>query len=306
MTRKLVFSHEQQAMLVFYVIGIMWVIELSKSLTTFVVSYAVILWYYTQKPKGFGPTLPLIRGLIVGLFFHLGTIAFGSLMVALTRPFRIIFTSLSRQSKAGNPVASVLATLCGPCISFTNRYVVFMTKDAYVDVVLSSTGYLTASQNAHGFIEADTGKVKDFSGSMWVVTFAVVSGVFTLSVTMLWALMLLNDEQMEDRDYRVENPYFVALLAGLLSASLAASFMVVFEHCADTLLYVFLWNRSHGHNTVAKYCPDELARLMEYKKVEGKTVRPEQPGIFGGLWASAMSDSKQGRSEEQVGLLSNR
>ena len=36
----------------------------------------------------------------------------------------------------------------------------------------------------------------------------------------------------------------------------------VFEHCSDTLLYVFLWNRSHGHNTVAKYCPDALAALM--------------------------------------------
>eukprot|EP00439_Symbiodinium_sp_Y106_P080322 s212_g19.t1 len=304
MTRKLVFSHEQTAMLVYYVVGTIWLVELSKSLTTFVVSYAVILWYYQPKPKGLGPSFPLMRGLIVCFFFHLGTIALGSFMTAVTRPFRITFTWLSRQSKeGGNPCISLLATLCTACISFTQRHLAFLTKDAYIDVVISSTPFLTAAQNAFGFIKADTGKVSSLSGSVWIISFAVTSGVFTLSVAMLWTLLVLNDQQMKDSHYRVENPYFVATLSGLLSASLAGSFMVIFEHCSDTLLYVFHWNKSHGHNTVAKYCPDELMQLMEYKKVagNGKSARPEQAGIFsglGGFFSSDAPNSKQGQSPE--------
>ncbi|CAE7195619.1 U2AF2, partial [Symbiodinium sp. CCMP2456] len=81
----------------------------------------------------------------------------------------------------------------------------------------------------------------------------------------------------------------VALLAGTLAASLAGSFMVIFEQCSDALLYIFRWNKAHGHNTVAKYCPDELAKLMEYKKVsagDGMRNRPEPPGIFSTLLSS--------------------
>ncbi|OLP79085.1 hypothetical protein AK812_SmicGene40672 [Symbiodinium microadriaticum] len=82
----------------------------------------------------------------------------------------------------------------------------------------------------------------------------------------------------------------VALLAGTLAASLAGSFMVIFEQCSDSLLYIFRWNKAHGHNTVAKYCPDELAKLMEYKKVfagDGMRNRPEPPGIFSTLLSSS-------------------
>ena len=34
-----------------------------------------------------------------------------------------------------------------------------------------------------------------------------------------------------------------------------AILQMVFEHCSDTLLYIYLWNKSHGHNTVAKCSP---------------------------------------------------
>lgn len=41
-----------------------------------------------------------MRGLIIGCIFHLGTIAWGSLCLALFRPFNIVFATLARHSKA--------------------------------------------------------------------------------------------------------------------------------------------------------------------------------------------------------------
>eukprot|EP00913_Durusdinium_trenchii_P017356 g16322.t1 len=87
--RKLVFSHEQYFILFTYVLGAVWLIEVSRSLTTFVISYAVTIWYYTEIPKNYGPSFPLMRGLIIGTLFHSGTIVWGALCLALTRPFRM-------------------------------------------------------------------------------------------------------------------------------------------------------------------------------------------------------------------------
>ncbi|CAJ1443981.1 unnamed protein product, partial [Effrenium voratum] len=271
---------------------------------------AVILWYYTPKPKDYGPSFPLMRGFIIGSFFHLGSIAFGSLAIAVVRPFRIAFMFLSRQAKdGGNPICGLLATCFSSCIGCAQRYMEFVTKNAYIDVVISSTPFLTAAQNAHGFISADTGKVAQLSGAFWVINLAVVSGVFTITVITLVIIYLLTDSPLKDSQHKIENPYFVVVMGGILSASLSAAFIVVLEHCSDTLMYAFLWNKSHGHNTVAKYCPDNLAALMEYKKATGKaSQRPDQPGIFSafGTFFQTEMPKEKGKSPEEVALLSTK
>lgn len=291
--RRVVFTVDQQAMLAFYLVGIVWFIELSKNFATFVVTYAVFLWYYTPKPKGCGPSFPLLQGVGAGLFYHLGTIALGSFLIATTRPFRLTFLWLSRQAKGeGNAIVAAVASCCGACISFTHRNLEFMTKGAFMDVALSGTPFMVAAQNAHGFVSADVGKIAELTGAVGIISFAVVSTVFTLTLLAIWGFLMLRLRQVTPDQPRehIENPYFVALLAGTLAASLAGSFMVIFEQCSDSLLYIFRWNKAHGHNTVAKYCPDELAKLMEYKKVfagDGMRNRPEPPGIFSTLLSSS-------------------
>lgn len=167
-----------------------------------------------------------------------------------------------------------------------------MTKGAFMDVALSGTPFMVAAQNAHGFVSADVGKIAELTGAVGIISFAVVSTVFTLTLLAIWGFLMLRLRQVTPDQPRehIENPYFVALLAGTLAASLAGSFMVIFEQCSDSLLYIFRWNKAHGHNTVAKYCPDELAKLMEYKKVfagDGMRNRPEPPGIFSTLLSSS-------------------
>jgi len=304
---KLVFSHEQYAMFFFYVVGTVWFIEISRSLSSFVISYAVILWYYTEKPKNYGPSFPLMRGLIIGLCFHLGTIAFGALIIGLFRPFRIVFLFLSRHAKeGGNPILSLLAGCFTTCIGCAQRYLEFLTKNAYIDTVLSSKEFITSAQNAHGFLLAENGKVTELTGALWVISFSVVSGIFVVTVIMLWTLLTLQESQLSAHHMEVENPYFVIVLSGALSASLSASFMMVFEHTSDTLLYIYLWNKSHGHNTVAKYCPDILANLMGYEKTYQKSMnRPEQAGIFSTFGSFFQDDKAKSKvkPDEEVPLV---
>lgn len=311
--RKLVFSHEQYFILFTYVLGAVWLIEVSRSLTTFVISYAVTIWYYTEIPKNYGPSFPLMRGLIIGTLFHSGTIVWGALCLALTRPFRMVFLLFSRHAKEnGNPVLAMCASFCSPCVRCAQRNLEFITKNAYIDTVLSSKDFLTSAQNSHGFIDADRAKVKELTGALWVISLSVVSGIFVVTVSMLWFILSIQESQNEgeghDVGHEVENPYFVVVMSGILAASLSGSFMVVFEHCSDTLLYIFLWNKSHGHNTVAKYCPEALSNLMGYQKTSEKSgqVRPEQPGIFS-TFGSFFQDDKKGKGkspEETVPLVS--
>jgi len=309
LTRTFEFNDEQKSMVAYYAFGMLWLVEMANSMSQFVVSYAVILWYYHPKPKGYGPSVPLIRGAIVGCFFHLGTIAFGAFLIATLRLIRIILMWLSRQAKAdGNSVGKALAACCTCCITLVQRYVEFLTKNAYIDVALSSTPFLTAAQNSFGFLTSDTGKVAILNGACFVVSTGVVVGVFVMTGALTWLLVTTNSRWTDPTSaHYVEDPYFVAGLTATIGGSVAICFMVLFDHTADTLLYVFLWNKSHGHNTVARYCPDSLLALMEYRPVGGgggeSVKRPEAPGIFSGFNSFFASSKAPANQDEQRGLL---
>lgn len=303
--RTFVFTDEQWGMTFYYAFGMLWITELFNSISQFVVAYAVVLWYYHPKPKGFGPSMPLIRGLMVGMIFHLGTFAFGSFLIATLRGFRIILLWISRAAKEQrNPVASCIAGCCACCITIIQRYVEFLTKNAYIDVAISSTSFYTAAQNAHGFLTSDTGKVALLTGACYIVSCGVVLGTSLMTGGMTWLLVTSNERWTDPNGaHYVEDPYFVAALTGVIGGSVAMCFMVIFDHCADTLLYVFLWNRSHGHNTVGKYAPDSLASLVDYKKISGSAGAPKQEtqsGIFGSFFGDSSSTSKKAPEEQSL------
>lgn len=121
---------------------------------------------------------------------------------------------------------------------------------------------------------------------------------------MTWLLVTSNERWTDPNGaHYVEDPYFVAALTGVIGGSVAMCFMVIFDHCADTLLYVFLWNRSHGHNTVGKYAPDSLASLVDYKKISGSAGAPKQEtqsGIFGSFFGDSSSTSKKAPEEQSL------
>ncbi|CAE8640576.1 unnamed protein product [Polarella glacialis] len=207
-------------------------------------------------------------------------------MLALLRSVRIIMMWISRQAKNdGSMVCFALASCCTCCITFAQRYLEFLNKNAYIDIALSSSNYCTAAQNALGFISSAGGKVLVLNGACFVVCIAVVLGVGTCTTGMTWLLVTTNSRYTSDRSlHHVENPYFVSAIAGFIGASVALCFMVIFDHVSDTLVYVFVWNRSHGHNTVAKYCPDVLLNLLEYKKLE--ETQKQAPKEEGGIVSS--------------------
>merc|ERR1719284_758331 len=76
-----------------YAFGIFWIVEVCDACQQFTVSYATVLWYY--KPIGAdgdkkSPLFPITRGFFNGIFFHLGTLAMGALLIAVVRAMQVV------------------------------------------------------------------------------------------------------------------------------------------------------------------------------------------------------------------------
>jgi len=314
LTRSLVFSDAGKAMVVYYLIGFFWLMELTNAISQFVISYSVVLWYYTPKPKGFGPHIPLVRGFIVGVVFHLGTLAMGAFLIASCRFPRMILGYITKHAKVGDNQACEVVAQCLQCCSIcSQRYLQYINKNAYIDVCISSTSFCTAAKNSFGFIASEGGKVMQLTGACFIFCFAGVLGIAGVCGGLTYLMVTSSEGWTSDKSlHHVASPYFVAAVAALLAGEVAMCFMVIFDHTADTLLYTYVWNKSHGHNTVQKYAPDSLASLTEYKPIS-KPRRSMSSGAGGGGMFSAFStlftnNSPKGQPnlEESQSLMRNR
>jgi len=316
LTRSLTFSDAGKAMVVYYVIGFFWLMELANAMSQFVISYSVVLWYYTAKPKGFGPNIPLVRGFIVGAVFHLGTLAMGAFLIASCRFPRMILGYITKQAKieGSNKACEMLGQCLQCCTAFSQRYLEYMNKNAYIDVCISSTNFCTAAKNSFGFIASEGGKVMMLTGACSVFCLAGVVGIASACGALTYLMVSSSEGWTSDTsEHHVASPYFVAVVAALLAGEVAVCFMAVFDHTTDTLLYTYVWNKSHGHNTVQKYAPETLASLTEYKPIS-KPRRSMSNGPGGGGVFSAFSTffnnspTKGGQAslEESQSLMRNR
>jgi len=313
LTRSLVLSPEAKVMAACYIFGTFWLLELANAVSQFVISYSVVLWYYTPKPKGFGPHIPLVRGFIVGIVFHLGTLALGALLVAICRPLRLMFTLINNKASSGdNFVCEVLRQCASTCHVCFRRYLEPLSKNAYIDVCISSTSFCAAAKTSLGFISTEGGSVLAMTGACFIYCITGVLGISAAVAEFAYIVVATNSEFTTDNSLNyVADPLFVTAICAILGASIAISFMVVFDHSADTLLYTYVWNKSHGHNTVQKYAPDILAMLTEYRPLPKPNRGPAQREgnrfhALSSLFTSTTHMKASSNPEEQQALMRTR
>merc|ERR1719183_654354 len=106
-------------MIAYYIFMSVWLLELIRAISQFVISYAVQLWYFATRGglTTDAPACPTLKGLGVAWFFHLGTFAMGSFFIACVRVLRDAMTIIAKSSQdSGNPVGAVAAGCCSCCL----------------------------------------------------------------------------------------------------------------------------------------------------------------------------------------------
>jgi len=217
-----------------------------------------------------------VRGLSVAIFFHLGSLAMGAFLVTLTRPFRVISQTIkafmgkadkraSFDEEDTSPAGVVMAG-CGLLSGLLEQIFGGFSKNAYVDIVLSSSDFNQAARDAFDFISEAGGVVAFLHGStalyemIGVICITAICG--GLSFLLLTQISLFNEPE---GSWYVSDPAAMTMVASGISAVISFGFMSLFNVTADTLLYVFAWSRHHmgSREELEKYCPYSLKYLVE-------------------------------------------
>jgi len=268
--RSFAYRDEQLYLIGFYVFMMFWLCEAANAISQFVLAYAVQRWYFTAYEGGKKDVdgCPLAKGYTVGLFFHLGSFAIGSFIIATTRMLRVALAFLAKQARSeGNVVGEAAAGCCMCVVTGLQRCIEFFNKNAYMDIAVNSSSFCSGARRALSVLVHHVPEVGVLNGACWIIQLAGV-GAITASGTGVIYLSLRHIDQFNDpaSEWFVQDTAPVLVAAGLISFAVGHAFMNVFDMVSDTILYCKcteeIRRRQGTMDPGKQYAPDSLDALI--------------------------------------------
>ncbi len=243
-----------QYLIIYHIFGLLWTTSFIQGVATMTVAGAVAGWYFSRLPEGTPAdselnklkydqgTAPIYNSLVRTLRFHLGSVAFGSLLIAIIQAIRIIFAYIQKKMKdAGqnNTVAKFVMCCIQCCLSCLQTLVEVVTRNAYVFVALKGDSFCGAGGRVFKLIVSH--------GSVFMVVNVLgeiimfLGKVLIASISAWGAYILLeNITQFGPGGANaLSSTWLPVLVTVFFSYAVASGFMSVFDLSIDTVLVCY-------------------------------------------------------------------
>merc|ERR1711928_305329 len=118
--------------------------------------------------------------------FHLGTVAFGSLILAIIRTIKTILEYIEKKCKKyNNDLTKCLLCACKCCLWCLEKFMRFINRNAYIMCAIKSTNFCVSAKDAFSLLMRNMMRVVVLNNvTAWLLWFgkmAIVVGVGPLS-----------------------------------------------------------------------------------------------------------------------------
>lgn len=199
-----------------------------------IIATSVAKWYFSRNKMLIGSWTVLFSIWEV-LFYHSGTCAFGSLLVAIVQLIRTIIAKAQKKAKeSGSRVAQILLCCCQCFFWCLECCLKFINKNAYIQTAIFSTSFCTSCRESFGLIFRNAARI----GAVSYVSAAVliVGKLFISSVVTLLAYYFMQ-ENISSKLYSIGGPIAIIFL---ISYWISDMFMDVLDMGILTCLHCFI------------------------------------------------------------------
>ncbi|XP_062308294.1 choline transporter-like protein 5-B isoform X3 [Osmerus eperlanus] len=231
----------------------LWLVNFTIALGQCTLAGAFASYYWALKKPNDIPTCPLFSSFSRAIRYHTGSLAFGSLILAVVQMFRIVLEYLDHKLKgAHNAFARFLLCCLKCCFWCLEHFIKFMNRNAYIMIAIYGKNFCTSAKDAFFLLMRNVvrvavlDKVTDFllflgklliSGSVGVLAFFF----FTRKIPVI-------QEEVPSLNY-----YWVPLLTVIFgSYMIAHGFFNVYAMCVDTLFLCFCEDLERNDGSSAK------------------------------------------------------
>jgi len=252
---EIMWDEYTKPIIVYYILGLFWVNAFLIGATQFIIAAAAVIWYFDQ---GSDKKQDCVGTGMKWLFrYHLGTVAFGSMIIAICQTIRVVFEYYRRKIQSVNKTKIVEVILCmtGYCLWCLEKCIKFITKNAYIQCAVTSENFCTSAWNAFTLMIKHAARFGWGNSIGFLLVFFGTCGIGSLTAFGCYIYV------SQTTTFEVSSPIPPAIIVGFIACYIAWIFLSVFSFASDAILQAFLLDeelRFAGKNR-----PVEFAEFAE-------------------------------------------
>ena len=249
----------------FHLFALFYINEFLKALAQFVYGSSACIWYFSHD-KGTDEK-PVKTSFKRAFRYHLGSLAFGSLIVAIIR-FIMFFLeyvkkkvdkTIGKKTKQGKIYRCIICC-CQCCMNCIARTMEFINKHAYIQIALKGENFCKSAWEGFGIIVRNLGR---FSTLFLIGGFFNLFGIIFISA----ASGLIGYLVITEVDYfalKISSPVLPTFTMIMIGFVVGMVCMAVFGTSADALMHAFLLDEEINKGQPKNF--PELQKFMDDEK----------------------------------------
>ncbi|XP_018417919.1 PREDICTED: choline transporter-like protein 2 isoform X3 [Nanorana parkeri] len=253
---------------IYNVFMFLWLANFVIALGQVTLAGAFASYYWAFKKPDDMPAFPIFSSLGRALRYHTGSLAFGSLILAIVQLIRIMLEYLDHKLKgAENKCARFLLCCLKCCFWCLEKFIKFLNRNAYIMIAIYGTNFCASARNAFFLLMrniirvAVLDKVTDFL--LFLGKLLVVGCVGILAFFFFTHRIRIVQDPSPALNY-----YWVPILTVIIGSYLIAhGFFSVYGMCVDTLFLCFLEDleRNDGSTEKPFFMSANLQKVLNKK-----------------------------------------
>jgi hypothetical protein len=212
-----------------------WTASFIVAMGDMMVAMAISKWYFTVDRRTIN-SCTVLASIGTVCRYHMGTCAYGSLIIAIVKLIRYIITKFQTKVKQylSPTLAACMFCCCQCCLCCVEQFLQFINKNAYIQCAISGTPFGESGRKAFFLIVRNAGRIGTVSYVSGMVL--VIGKVFISILTTTMGYYYL----VEYVDIDLHSYGGPVLTIFILSYFVADMFMDVFDISILTILHCFV------------------------------------------------------------------
>ncbi|XP_047737177.1 choline transporter-like protein 2 isoform X1 [Hyalella azteca] len=251
---------------IYNVFALFWCLFFISAMGEMVLAGAFSSWYWAFDKNKDLPLLPVTYSLGRTLRYHIGTLAFGSLIIAIVRMIRLIFEYIDKKvrEKTDSWLVKCLMCCCRCCLYCLEKFLKFVNRNAYVYCAIYGKNFCASARSSFSLLMRNIArvvvldKVTDFllfigkmvvTGGVGIVAYFVFSG----------GIQGIRSEIPHTNYYLTP-----VILITIVTYFISSAFFSVYEIGVDTLFLCFLEDseRNDGSEQKPYFMSKDLMKIL--------------------------------------------
>lgn len=213
-----------------HLIGLIWTSEFILACQQFVIAGSVALWYFSVNKNSLD--CPIGKSICHLILHHIGSVAFGSLIITIVKIPRYILMYIQSKCEASqNSCAKCCLRCCICCLWCLEKVLKFLNQNAYTIIAIDGKNFCSAAAKAFSIITSNVLRVAAINSIGAFVLFLGKVGVMaaTCAIAVVWL------KSIPGLHYFAIPVFLISIFSFLI----AHCFLSIYEMVVDALLLCF-------------------------------------------------------------------